>query len=184
MSDTEQEKSKLDKAMATALSVLGDGTVYNTISESLNALNALNAKPAQKECKWFQDEYNQSYYDTFCGQSWEFGDGDTVKNGMNYCHSCGGKVAEVKHKPELERAEIARPVTAWTSVDEFDYTVSHTRILAWARKMPMSMGSYEDGYFTLYDTEDCGIFEGDAEWFKDNFEFYMPSPLQPARSST
>ena len=42
MSDTEQEKSKLDKAMTTALSVLGDGTVYNTISE---ALNALNAKP-------------------------------------------------------------------------------------------------------------------------------------------
>ena len=42
MSDTEQEKSKLDKAMTTALSVLGDGTVYNTISE---ALNTLNAKP-------------------------------------------------------------------------------------------------------------------------------------------
>ena len=100
MSDTEQEKSKLDKAMATALSVLGDGTVYNTISESLNALNALNAKPAQKECKWFQDEYNQSYYDTFCGQSWEFGDGDTVQNGMNYCHSCGGKVTAVKHKED------------------------------------------------------------------------------------
>ena len=106
MSDTEQEKSKLDKAMATALSVLGDGTVYNTISESLNALNALNAKPAQKECKWFQDEYNQSYYDTFCGQSWEFGDGDTVQNGMNYCHSCGGKVVGAEYKPELERVEL------------------------------------------------------------------------------
>jgi len=87
-------------------------------------------------------------------------------------------------KRSRQAAEIARPVTAWTSVDEFDYNVSHICIIAWARKMPMSMGSYEDGYFTLYDTEDCGIFEGDAEWFKDNFEFYMPSPLQPARSST
>jgi len=81
-----------------------------------------------------------------------------------------------------KKIEFLQP--KWISVDEFDYNVSHISIIAWARKMPMSMGSYEDGYFTLYDTEDCGIFEGDAEWFKDNFEAYMPSPLQPARSST
>jgi len=95
----------------------------------------------------------------------------------------------VSSKAELKEVWLAAldapvRVPAWISVSEFDYNVSHTRIIAWARKMPMSMGSYADGYFTLYDTEDCGIFEGDAEWFNDNFEVYMPSPLQPARSST
>ena len=93
---------------------------------------------------------------------------------------------ELKHYLEfgLLQMKDTTEQSQWVSVDEFDYNVSHICIIAWARKMPMSMGSYEDGYFTLYDTEDCGIFEGDAEWFKDNFEFYMPSPLQPARSST
>ena len=95
-----------------------------------------------------------------------------------------------EYRDEIARlkAEITRllavEAAAWASVDEFDYNVSHISIIAWARKMPMSMGSYEDGYFTLCDTEDCAIFEGDAEWFKYTFEFYMPSPLQPARSST
>ena len=94
-------------------------------------------------------------------------------------------ICVVEHSTVLiDLAIAALEQSQWVSVDQFDYNVSHICIIAWARKMPMSMGSYEDGYFTLYDTEDCGIFEGDAEWFKDNFEFYMPSPLQPARSST
>ena len=62
--------------------------------------NALNAKPdtvtISRECKWVQDDDSVDRYDTYCGQSWEFNDGGVEQNGMNYCHSCGGKIVEIQ----------------------------------------------------------------------------------------
>ena len=62
---------------------------------------SLSAPPSQgvvisRECKWVQDEDIEGNYDTYCGQTWEFNEGDRECNNMNYCHYCGGKITELQ----------------------------------------------------------------------------------------
>ena len=39
-------------------------------------------------CEWAHNE-DDGFWDTECGQSWRFDDGDPKENHMNFCHCCG-----------------------------------------------------------------------------------------------
>ena len=71
--------------------------VLRHVIEALEGVMA-ERKPVaiSRECKWVQDDDSVERYDTYCGQSWEFNDGGVEQNGMNYCHSCGGKIVEIQ----------------------------------------------------------------------------------------
>ena len=47
-------------------------------------------------CKWkFHDDEYGDYWETECGQSWCYNEGDLKDNGVKFCHSCGKEIKEV-----------------------------------------------------------------------------------------
>lgn len=52
-------------------------------------LNAENAR-MQGRCVWTHiTDYDQDYWETACGQAWEFTDGGPQENGLKFCGYCG-----------------------------------------------------------------------------------------------
>lgn len=61
------------------------------------------ARPVQPEepCVWTWDDI-QGKYDTACGRSWEFTDGDVAENAAHYCIGCGGLIQERRTEADDE----------------------------------------------------------------------------------
>jgi len=57
-----------------------------------------------EKCKWTEDEWD-GYWQTDCGQAWEFTDGGPAENHCRFCHYCG-KPIEVVAFVAGERARL------------------------------------------------------------------------------
>jgi hypothetical protein len=54
-------------------------------------------------CKWvLVSETDYEYWDTDCGESFQFNDGTPSNNHFNFCPYCGKPIEQVEPKEELD----------------------------------------------------------------------------------
>ena len=62
-------------------------------------------EPRQEACLWEQSrDPDCDYWETTCGQTWQFLDGGPAENRTRFCHYCGGPI-EFRYAPTNEDAE-------------------------------------------------------------------------------
>lgn len=49
-----------------------------------------------KECIWKYSDNEDDYYETGCGEAWQFMGGNVFENGVRFCPYCGKKIKEGK----------------------------------------------------------------------------------------
>lgn len=58
------------------------------------------AAKASETCEWRENESDECW-DTACGEKYVLTTGDgPLKHGFNFCHHCGKRLTETKHKEE------------------------------------------------------------------------------------
>ena len=98
-----------------------------------------------------------------------------------YCWGTRGSVHPYNELWQAWLAAKAKYEPRWIPVSEFDPNTQNCQILAVAYNMSMSSGFFEDGEFALSDMVEHGaLFEGDIDWFKKHWQYWMPIPSVPS----
>ena len=85
-----------------------DGTSGEDVESDRSMVDSFIPDPAPQpenavKCTW-TGETGYSVYNTSCGQTWEFMDGDMSENKITFCPFCGGKIEENTLEDEVEDA--------------------------------------------------------------------------------